>query len=305
MSTILEHPTAGRVAVVAPDGINGEYVPVAEDAVPRLRRAGAGTAGLGLAEELTHAEHVAAVRAGEIGSMHSWELVTAVDGPGTRMTVFLAGCPLRCLYCHNPDTLRMRDGEPVRVQDLLDRVRRYVPVFRATHGGLTVSGGEPLMQPAFLGRLLRGAKELGVHTAIDTSGFLGAHASDALLDDVDLVLLDVKSGLPETYRRTTGRELGPTLDFGRRLAERGTEIWIRFVLVPGLTDAVENVDAVADHVAAFATVTRVEVLPFHQMGRDKWDRLGMEYRLRDTPTPDAELLTRVRGQFAARGLTVY
>jgi pyruvate formate lyase activating enzyme len=291
-------------AVVAPDGINGEYVAVPEDAVPRLRRSG-GTAGLATAGEMTHTEHVAAVRAGEIGSMHSWELVTAVDGPGTRLTVFLAGCPLRCLYCHNPDTLRMKDGEPVAVETLLERVRRYLPVFRATGGGLTVSGGEPLMQPAFLGRLLRGAKEMGVHTTIDTSGFLGSHASEALLDDVDLVLLDIKSGLPETYRRTTGRDLEPTLAFSRRLAERGTEMWIRFVLVPDLTDAPENVAAVADHVAGLATVTRLEVLPFHQMGRDKWERIGMPYELGDTPAPDAGLVERVRGQFRDRGITVY
>ncbi|WP_345037641.1 pyruvate formate-lyase-activating protein [Georgenia daeguensis] len=254
---------------------------------------------------MTHAEHVAAVRAGEIGSMHSWELVTAVDGPGTRLTVFLAGCPLRCLYCHNPDTLKMKDGEPVAVDTLLARVRRYLPVFRATGGGLTVSGGEPLMQPAFLGRLLRGAKEMGVHTTIDTSGLLGTHASDALLDDVDLVLLDIKSGLPGTYRRATGRDLAPTLDFSRRLAERGNAMWIRFVLVPGLTDAPENVAAVADHVATLPTVQRVEVLPFHQMGRDKWDRLGMAYELDGTPAPDTALVERVREQFRERGLTVY
>jgi len=290
--------------VVAPDGINGEYVAVPEDAVPRLRRS-AGTAGLAHIEQMSHSEHLAAVRAGDIGSLHSWELVTAVDGPGTRMTTFLAGCPLRCLYCHNPDTLRMRDGEAVHVEELLRRVRRYVPVFKATGGGLTVSGGEPLMQPAFLTRLLEGAKELGVHTAIDTSGFLGACASDRLLDALDLVLLDVKSGIPETYKRTTGRELQPTLDFGRRLAARGTEIWVRFVLVPGLTDDEDNVDAVAEYVAGLSTVSRVEVLPFHQMGRDKWQRLGMDYQLGDTEPPSPELVDRVRAQFQARGLTTY
>lgn len=296
--------TLERPAAAAADGVTGEYEPDPADDVPRVRRS-AGTSGLESAPAMTHAEHVAAVRAGDIGSLHSWELVTAVDGPGTRLTTFLAGCPLRCLYCHNPDTLKMKDGEPVAVEELLARVRRYLPVFRATRGGLTVSGGEPLMQPAFLGRLLRGAKEMGVHTAIDTSGFLGGHASDALLGDVDLVLLDVKSGDPETYRRTTGRALRPTLDFGRRLADRGTEMWIRFVLVPGLTDDAANVDAVADYVATLASVTRVEVLPFHNMGRDKWERLGMAYQLGDTPAPDAALVDRVRGQFRSRGLTVY
>ncbi len=255
--------------------------------------------------DLPRAEELAAVRSGEVGSLHSWELVTAVDGPGTRLTAFLAGCPLRCLYCHNPDTLRMRDGQRVHVDELLAKVRRYRPVFRATRGGLTVSGGEPLMQPAFLTRLLEGAKDLGIHTAIDTSGFLGAHADGRLLDSLDLVLLDVKSGLPDTYRATTGRELAPTLEFGRRLARRGIETWVRFVVVPGLTDAPENVDAVAAYAASLTTVSRVEALPFHQMGREKWDRLGMDYRLADTRPPAPEVMDRVRSQFRAHGLTTF
>jgi pyruvate formate lyase activating enzyme len=267
-------------------------------------RTTAGTAGLDT-QALERAEKFALVRAGDLGSVHSWELVTAVDGPGTRLTVFLSGCPLRCLYCHNPDTMEMRRGEPVLVDDVLGRVERYRPVFRATGGGLTVSGGEPLMQPAFTRRLLRGAKELGVHTAIDTSGFLGSACTDDMLDDIDLVLLDVKSGLPETYRRVTGRDLQPTLDFGARVAEHGIETWVRFVLVPGLTDEVANVAAVADYVATLSTVTRVEVLPFHQMGRDKWASLGMAYELDDVQPPTPELVARVRGQFAERGLTVF
>jgi len=221
------------------------------------------------------------------------------------MTVFLSGCPLQCLYCHNPDTMEMRRGEPVTATELLERISRYKNIFQVTGGGVTISGGEPLMQPAFIARILRGAKEMGLHTAVDTSGYLGAHCTDAMLDDIDLVLLDVKSGIPETYKRVTGRELQPTLDFGRRLAARGTEIWIRFVLVPGLTDAPENVEAVADYVATLSTVTRVEVLPFHQMGRDKWDSLGMRYELEDTAPPTPELVTRVREQFRARGLTVF
>ena len=254
---------------------------------------------------------LAAVREGRLGSVHSWELVTAVDGPGTRLTYFLAGCALRCLYCQNPDTWRLPDGVPTTLEEVKARIFRYAPVLRATHGGLTVSGGEPLLQNAFLGRMLSYAKELGLHTAVDTSGFLGARASDALLDNTDLVLLDVKSGLPETYRMVTGRDLAPTLAFGRRLADRGTAIWIRYVLVPHLTDAVENVDAVADYVAELqqrgpgGVVERVEVLPFHQMGRDKWHQLGITYPLEDTEPPSAELTERVRAQFRARGLTVY
>ena len=267
--------------------------------------------GLEVADVSRH-ERLTAMREGRLGSVHSWELVTAVDGPGTRLTTFLSGCPLQCLYCHNPDTLQMKDGKPVTSDELLTRIARYQGVFRATGGGITLSGGEVLMQPAFAARILRGAKELGIHTAIDTSGFLGASATDAMLEDVDLVLLDVKSGDPDTYRRVTGRELEPTLEFGRRLAElpHGPEVWVRFVLVPGLTDDEANVEAVAAYAASLndimpGTVTRVEVLPFHQMGRDKWAALGRDYQLGDTAPPSPELTERVREQFRAHGLTTY
>lgn len=272
---------------------------------PSGRRAGAGTAGLGAVDLARSSELLARMRVGEVGSVHSWELVTAVDGPGTRLTVFMAGCPLRCLYCHNPDTWKMRDGKAVEHDALMARIARYRGVFEATGGGITLSGGEPLQQPAFVGRVLASAKEMGIHTAIDTSGFLGASCSDEMLDNLDLVLLDVKSGDPETYRKVTGQRLQPTLDFGRRLSERGIETWIRFVLVPGLTDDVDNVAKVADYVAELSSVTRVEVLPFHQMGTDKWQALGIRYELEDTDPPSPELVERVRAQFRERGLTVY
>lgn len=267
--------------------------------------------GLEVADVSRH-ERLTAMREGRLGSVHSWELVTAVDGPGTRLTTFLSGCPLQCLYCHNPDTLAMKDGHPVTSDELLARIARYRGVFRATGGGITLSGGEVLMQPAFAARILRGAKDLGIHTAIDTSGFLGAAATDAMLEDVDLVLLDVKSGDPDTYRRVTGRDLEPTLAFGRRLAEmpHGPEVWIRFVLVPGLTDDIDNVERVAEYAASLnevmpGTVTRVEVLPFHQMGRDKWAALGRDYQLGHTQPPTPALTERVRDQFRAHGLTTY
>lgn len=252
-----------------------------------------------------HHTHLAGVRAGEVGSVHSWELVTAVDGPGTRMTLFLSGCPLRCQYCQNPDTWQQRNGTPTDLDEIRGRLTRYAGVFRATGGGLTISGGEPLQQPAFVNRVLQEAAKLGIHTAIDTSGFLGRNASDELLENVDLVLLDVKSGDPATYREVTGRDLQPTIDFGDRLAARGTEVWVRFVLVPGLTDDEANVDAVAAIVARWPNVTRVEVLPFHQMGSSKWERLGTDYPLAQTRAPELELIERVRGQFRAAGLTTY
>lgn len=268
------------------------------------RRAGAGVEGLQEAE-LGHSDRLAAVRAGTLASIHSWELVTAVDGPGTRLTIFFSGCPLRCVYCHNPDTLSMKDGHDITLDEVVGMIRRYRRVFRATGGGITLSGGEVLMQPVFARNVLAAARELGVHTAIDTSGFLGSAVDDTFLDLVDLVLLDVKSGIPETYRALTSRELAPTVAFGDRLAAHGTRIWIRFVVVPGWTEAEDNVEAVAEIVERWRPVVeRVEVLPFHNMGQDKWDALGLEYRLRDVKPPSAVVVDRVRAQFRAHGLPV-
>ena len=184
-------------------------------------------------------------------------------------------------------------------------MRRYRGVFRASKGGITLSGGEVLMQPAFAGKLLAGAKKMGIHTCIDTSGFLGANASDEMRDNIDLVLLDVKGGDEETYKKVTGRSLAPTITFGDRLAAKGIEIWARFVLVPDLTDAPENVHNVARIIERWGSVSRVEVLPFHQMGRDKWATLKLPYKLADTSPPSKELIERVRNQFRARGITTY
>lgn len=275
-------------------------------APPSSRTSGAGTWGLGELTELERHEQLTRMREGKLGSVHSWELVTAVDGPGTRMTVFMSGCPLRCLYCHNPDTFNMKDGQPVELEDLLKRLKRYRKIFKSTGGGLTISGGEVLMQRAFAWNLLMSAKSLGIHTCIDTSGFLGANATDDFLESVDLVLLDVKSGDEETYKKVTGRSLQPTIDFGNRLNALGKEIWIRFVLVPGLTDSPANIENVANIVAQWKnSVTRVEVLPFHQMGEDKWQSLGLDYKLSDVKPPSNEETEAARDIFRAKGLTVF
>lgn len=254
---------------------------------------------------LDRSDELAALRSGHAGRIHSWELVTSVDGPGTRFTMFLAGCPLRCVYCHNPDTMRARGGSVHTSEEVLRRIRRYRSVFQATSGGVTLSGGEPLFQVEFVRTVLRGCRELGVHTALDTSGFLGAKADDELLADIDLVLLDVKSGDEATYRKVTGQSLQPTLDFGDRLAARGTPAWVRFVLVPGWTDADGNVERVADIVAGWGNVERVEVLPFHQLGREKWDSLGLSYRLGEIEPPTASATEAARDVFRSRGITTY
>lgn len=239
------------------------------------------------------------------GRLHSWDVSTGVDGPGTRFVAFLAGCPLRCLYCQNPDTWHMRDGTSTTAEQVIGQVRNFAAFVQTTGGGLTVSGGEPLLQSKFTHALFTGAKELGLHTALDTSGALGARAGDDLLDVTDLVLLDIKSWDPARYHRLTGAEIGPTLDFARRLAERGTPVWVRYVLVPGLTDDHADVDGVAGFAAGLGNVERVDVLPFHRLGAAKYDRLGIPFALRDTAPPDGALLTRVRDRFTAAGLTTY
>src|SRR6187431_661304 len=226
------------------------------------------------------------------GSVHSWDLVTGADGPGTRMTLFMAGCGMRCQFCQNPDTWRMRDGKRHTVDEVMERVTRYATIMKVTGGGLTVSGGEPLLQSKFVVNVFKRCKELGIDTALDTAGLLGARLSDDDLNYVDLVLLDIKSGIPETYERVTGRQLQPTLDFATRLSALGKNMWIRFVLVPGLTDAEDNVERIAEFVETLDCVERLEVLPFHQLGRDKWAATGEPYLLEDTPAPTPELIER-------------
>ncbi|MER6687591.1 pyruvate formate-lyase-activating protein [Streptomyces minutiscleroticus] len=237
--------------------------------------------------------------------MHSWDLSTGVDGPGTRFVLFVSGCPLRCLYCANPDTWHMRDGRPATVDEVMARIDKYRNFLSTAGGGVTVTGGEPLLQPAFTAAVLRRCKEAGLHTALDTSGFLGARATDSLLADTDLVLLDVKSFDLATYRRLTGGELAPTLNFATRLNRLGVRTWIRYVLVPGWTDDLRAIDGLARFLSGLGAVDRVDVLPFHKLGAAKYEALGLPFPLRDTPAPAPELVQQVREQFLARGLSAY
>jgi pyruvate formate lyase activating enzyme len=235
------------------------------------------------------------------GSVHSWDLSTGVDGPGTRLVVFLSGCPLRCVYCHNPDTWCRRDGTETELEELARLMRRYQPFIGCAGGGFTVSGGEPLQQPAFTRALLETAHDVGLHTALDTSGFLGRRADEALLDACDLVLLDIKAGTDATHRQITRRPLAPTLEFAERLAARGTPVWVRYVLVPGLTDDPSEVDRVAAFTAGLGNVERIDVLPFHKLGAPKYAKLGIPFPLAATPTPSEELVRQVRARFARAG----
>jgi pyruvate formate lyase activating enzyme len=251
-------------------------------------------------------DRLQALRTGDIGFVHSWDINTSVDGPGTRMTVFMSGCPLRCQYCQNPDTWKMRDGKPVYLDAMIKKIDRYKDLFQATGGGITFSGGESMMQRAFVTRVFKAAKEMGVQTCLDTSGFLGVTYTDDDIRQIDLCLLDVKSGDEETYKKVTGGVLQPTIDFGERLARLGSKIWVRFVLVPGLTDSVENVENVAKICERFGdAVEHIDVLGFHQLGRPKWHELRIPYPLEDAKGPSAELKQRVVKQFKDHGFVVY
>jgi pyruvate formate lyase activating enzyme len=238
---------------------------------------------------------------GAFGYAHSYETASRYDGPGLRVVLFVSGCLLRCSYCHNPDTWHLKDGTYISAKEVIDRLAAFSSALLALDGGLTISGGEPLVQLAFTRRILAGAKQLGLHTAIETSGFLGDRADDKYLSVLDLVLLDIKSSNPETYRAVTGRDLAPTLRFAERLAAMGKPVWVRFTLVPGFTDDPANVEGIAKFVAPMKNVEWVEVQPFHQLGAYKWKAMNLEYKHAHTPTPTPDLVERVLEQFRAEG----
>jgi pyruvate formate lyase activating enzyme len=238
---------------------------------------------------------------GAFGYVHSYESSSRYDGPGLRAVLFLSGCLLRCSYCHNPDTWHLKDGTYVSAQQVIGRLGAFADALRALDGGITISGGEPLVQAGFTKRILAAAKRMQLHTAIETSGFLGARADDDFLSFLDLVLLDIKSSDPETYRKATGRDLAPTLRFAERLAEMGKPVWVRFTLVPGLTDDPANVDGIARFVAPMQNVEWVEVQPLHQLGAFKWKAMQLDYKHAATPTPTPDLINRVLGQFRGAG----
>ncbi|MBP8784722.1 MAG: pyruvate formate lyase-activating protein [Synergistaceae bacterium] len=240
-----------------------------------------------------------------VGHIHSIDVGSTVDGPGIRFVLFTTGCPLRCVYCHNPDTWHKANGRPVSINRIMKEIGKYEKGLRISKGGITLSGGEPLMQHDFSAEIFRRCKALGIHTCLDTSGYMSERLSDEELMNIDLVLLDIKSGDPDTHKRVTGRELDPVAAFARRLSDLKRPVWVRFVLVPGLTDDFENVEKVADICASIPSLERVEVLRFHQLGAEKWQKLHMDYPLKDTLPPSEELTERVREQFRRRGLTTY
>jgi pyruvate formate lyase activating enzyme len=246
-----------------------------------------------------------AVDTGDVGFLHSFTTGSTVDGPGVRVVGWTAGCSWRCLYCHNPDTWNMMNGRPVPLERAVEEIGKYRHGLSIMAGGFTLSGGEPLMQDRFAVRLFAAVKAMGVHTALDTNGYLGDRLSDDELKQIDLVLLDMKTWDNERHLKLTGKEVSPTLNFARRLAEKGRPVWLRFVLVPGLTDDEENVGAIAKFAGGLGNIARVDVLPFHQMGRFKWKQLGLDYQLENFESPCRGSVDRTCAVFRAEGLKAF
>jgi pyruvate formate lyase activating enzyme len=246
-----------------------------------------------------------ALETGDAGFLHSFTTGSTVDGPGVRLVAWTAGCQFKCRYCHNPDTWNMMNGMPVSLERAIEELGKYRYGLNIMHGGFTLSGGEPLMQDRFAVRLFDAAQKLGVHTALDTNGALGARLSDEELEKIDLVLLCIKSLNPDRHRHLTGKDLAPTLEFVRRLSEGKRPMWLRYVLVPGLTDGEKDIDEMAKFVAELGVCERVDMLPFHQMGRYKWQKLGIDYTLSEVEPPPPEEIERACEQFRVHGLKAY
>jgi len=253
---------------------------------------------------LTHHQPLPNLHSFQKGRIHSIETCGTVDGPGIRFVIFTQGCLLRCQYCHNPDTRNACEGQEITVDELITEIQKYRSYMNFSGGGVTISGGEPLLQPEFVREIFRRCQELGIHTALDTSGFPDFNASIPVLDYVDLVLLDIKSFNAEIYHKVTSVAIEPTLKFARHLNKIKKPTWIRFVLVPNLTDDAENVEGLAKFVSTLNCVEKVEVLPFHKMGEYKWEQIGYEYQLKNTESPTPEIIESVMNTFRKYGLKV-
>ena len=258
-----------------------------------------------LGDDVPETDVRSALASGDMGFLHSFTTGSAVDGPGVRVVAWTTGCMWRCLYCHNPDTWTMRNGIPVSVGHATDQLRKYAHGLKVMKGGVTFSGGEPLMQDRFIVKMLAAAKQMGIHTAIETNGYLGDKLSDAELQSIDMVLLGIKTWGNEKHKKLTGRDLDPTLDFARRLARMKKPMWVRFVLVPGLTDDVDDMSSIARFAAELGNVERIDVLPFHQMGRFKWEKLGMRYQLDAVIPPSVAGCEAAVDIFRQHGLTAH
>jgi len=233
------------------------------------------------------------------GYIHSIYNGGMVDGLGIRSVVFLSGCPLRCLYCHNPDSWARASGEELSVDDVINEILKYTSFYRASGGGVTFTGGEPLLQGPFLIELLKACKFHGIHTAVDTSGYTRGEWALEAMRYTDHLMLDIKAFDRETYKKVTGVEIDRTLKMLKFSHEMNVPTWIRYVLVPGLTDDLQDMKNLAEYLRPFSNIEKVDVLPFHKQGEYKWEAIDTPYQLKDTPPPTAEMLKAAKSIFSA------
>jgi len=256
-----------------------------------------------LGEGLEETSVRAALKTGDMGFLHSYTTGSAVDGPGIRVVAWTTACMFRCQFCHNPDTWTLSNGIPVSLEKAIEKLRSYARGIKLMNGGFTLSGGEPLMQDRFAIRLLAAARDMGIHTALETNGFLGERLSDEELVEIDLVLLDMKAFTLEHHKEVTGGiNNEAVIAFARRLAALGRPMWLRYVLVPGLTDLTSEMEPLADFAAGLGNVQRVEILPFHQLGEYKWENLALDYKLKGVEMPTRDQVDQAIAIFASRGL---
>lgn len=239
-----------------------------------------------------------------LGRVHSLESFGTVDGPGIRFVVFLQGCPLRCRFCHNPDTWDVNKGMEYTPEQLYEEIIKYKSYMEFSRGGVTFTGGEPLLQAEFILEICSKLKAQGISIAIDTSGFIWNDAVREVLEYTDLVLLDIKNYDPIVYQEVTGVPLDPTLRLLEYLREKRINTWIRYVLVPGLTDNLDSVRLLSEHLDGYPNVSRIELLPFHKMGEYKWKELGLTYSLSETKEPSKDLIKEVKSIFENNGKNV-
>lgn len=239
-----------------------------------------------------------------VGRIHSLESFGTVDGPGIRFVVFMQGCPLRCQFCHNPDTWEVNKGTEYKPQQLAEEIMKYKSYMQFSGGGVTFTGGEPLLQAEFILEVSKLLKQQGLSIALDTSGYVWNDKVKELLQYTDIVLLDIKNYDYAVYERVTGVSLVPTLQLLDYLKSIKLNTWIRYVLVPGLTDNLQSIRALSVHLKQYPNVSRIELLGFHKMGEYKWKELGLEYKLADTKEPDRELLQEVKRIFEGSGIEV-
>lgn len=214
----------------------------------------------------------------KIGFINKIETFATVDGPGIRTLFFLSGCPLRCLYCHNPETWQQESGIQMDTLKLLNLVKRYKPYY-GDMGGVTFSGGEPLMQATYLNESLKMLKEAGINTCLDTSGYSRSPLLPEILSHTDLVIYDIKAANPELYQKITGQEMQVTSDFLELAQSLNVKFWLRQVIVPGLNDNEVNIEETAKLIAGIKNVEKIELLPYHTLGTSKYKKLDYKYPL--------------------------